>query len=78
MTRLLKSGHSYLKKEGKFYKVEEELNVLIKQDFKLDDKIVEITGITDELLDREGISEEEAFNRFKLLHKKVPYWSPII
>ena len=68
--KIIEMGALLLKKEGQFYKVEEELNVLVKQDFKLEAKIVEITGITDELLEKEGVSEQEAFNKFKLLHKK--------
>lgn len=55
--------------EGK-YKVADELEVLIKQDEPLPAKIVEITNITDEMLENEGISEEEAFLKFKNLHRK--------
>lgn len=52
------------------YQVNEELNVLIKQDFPLPEKIIEITGITDELLNSQGVTEQEAFLKFQKIHKK--------
>lgn len=39
----------------------DRLHVYIKPPFRLDPKIIEITGITDEFLDENGISEEDAF-----------------
>ncbi|NLN50138.1 MAG: 3'-5' exonuclease [Acholeplasmataceae bacterium] len=52
------------------YRVADELNCLIRQAEPLPAKIIEITGITDELLLNEGISEQEAFEKFQKLHKK--------
>lgn len=52
------------------YKLVSELGVLIKQEAPLPSKIVEITGITDELLEKEGITEREAFYKFQKMHKK--------
>lgn len=69
--RIIEIGAVLLKKtpEG-VYKIVDDLNVLIKQDEPLPEKIIEITGITDELLNNEGVSEEEAFRKFQALHKK--------
>lgn len=45
---------------------------LIKISLPLPEKIVEITGITDSLLAKEGIAEEEAFQAFaKMAHGKT-------
>lgn len=52
------------------YKIADELEVLIRQPEPLPAKIVQITNITDELLANEGISEQEAFLKFKKMHKK--------
>ena len=68
--RIIEIGAILLKREDKHFKVEKELNCLIKQPFPLPDKIVEITGITDDLLNAEGISESEAFHRFLDIYKK--------
>lgn len=46
------------------YKIKKELSLLIKQDKPLPDKIVEITNITDDMLNEHGVSEAEAFNLF--------------
>ena len=56
------------KKTDNQFGIVKELNVLIKQDLPLPDKIVEITGITDELLFAEGITEKEAFMKFQELY----------
>ncbi len=70
-SRIIEIGALLLKRreDGQF-KIDQELNVLIKQDAPLPEKIVEITNITDELLNEQGISEREAFEKFKLVHKK--------
>ncbi len=71
VSKIIEIGAVLLKKtpEG-VYKLVDELNVLIKQDAPLPAKIVEITGITDELLNLEGVSEREAFEKFQRIHKK--------
>ena len=51
------------------YRIKEELNLLIQASRKLPDKIVEITHITDEMLLREGVSQDEAFHRFFELYQ---------
>lgn len=68
--RIIEIGAILLKREDSLFKVEKELNCLIKQSTPLPSKIVEITGITDELLNDEGISESEAFHRFLEIYKK--------
>lgn len=69
--RIIEIGAILLEKtpEG-VYKITKDLNVLIKQDRPLPEKIIEITGITDELLNSEGITETEAFLKIQNLHKK--------
>lgn len=47
------------------YRSEKELNVLIRQNKPLPEKIIEITHITDEMLLRDGLEEIEAFNMLK-------------
>ena len=47
------------------YKVVRELEVYIRQDKPLLPKIVEITGITDQKLEQDGISPQEAWERIK-------------
>jgi len=49
------------------YKIKNELSVLIKQDRPLPEKIIEITNITDDMLETVGITEAEAFARFNEL-----------
>lgn len=67
--KIIEIGAILLKKTPQgVYSISEELNVLIKQSEPLPSKIVEITGITDELLINEGISEEEAFRKFYELY----------
>lgn len=50
------------------YEIVEELSVLVKQDKPLPEKITEITGITDEMLELDGVSRSEAFQMFKNLY----------
>lgn len=68
--RIIEIGALLLKRENALFKVEKELNVLIKQAKPLPEKIIEITGITDDLLNKEGISESEAFHQFLDIYKK--------
>ena len=50
------------------YEIVEELSVLVKQDKPLPEKITEITGITDEMLELDGVTRSEAFQMFKNLY----------
>lgn len=69
--RIIEIGAILLKKTPSgAYQINDELNVLIKQDSPLNEKIIEITSITDEMLNEQGISEAEAFLKFQKLHKK--------
>lgn len=61
---IIEIGAVLLEKNNDKYEVLKTLNVFIKQNEPLPAKIVEITGITDSLLNDEGISENEAFNLF--------------
>ncbi len=67
--KIIEIGAILLKKtpEG-VYSINKELNVLIKQNEPLPEKIIEITGITDDLLNSDGISEAEAFKKFTELY----------
>lgn len=68
--RIIEIGAILLKRQDNLFKVEKELNCLIKQSKPLPEKIIEITGITDDLLNQEGISESEAFHLFLDIYKK--------
>ncbi|MBE0701073.1 MAG: 3'-5' exonuclease, partial [Acholeplasmataceae bacterium] len=46
------------------YKEINRLSLLVKPDNPLPPKIIEITGITDDILKKEGVSQEEAFHQF--------------
>lgn len=63
---IIELGGVYYKKneKGKFIE-EEAFNFLIKQDKPLDPKIIEITGITDEMLQKDGVDEKVAYDYFK-------------
>ena len=50
------------------YEIVDELSVLVKQPTNLPEKITEITGITDEMLNLDGVSRSEAFEMFKRLY----------
>ncbi len=50
------------KKDNDIIKLEEE-NILIKQNFPIPSKIVELTNITDEILDKKGISKKDAYDK---------------
>ena len=64
------SGDLYSCEEtGKYHKVD-SLNIYIRQEFLLPAKIVELTGITDEKLQAEGISEREAAEKILCILKK--------
>ncbi len=69
---IIEMGAILLKNVGGSFEIEEELSVLIKQYEPLDPKITEITSITDEMLNKEGISEYEAFLLFEKLLENNP------
>jgi len=56
------------KKEGQL-EVTKELSLLVMPSKPLPQKIIDITHITDELLLREGVSQEEAFQKFVDLYQ---------
>lgn len=51
------------------YILKEEYDYLIKIDFKIPQEIVELTHITDDMLEKDGIYEEEMFETIKRLIK---------
>lgn len=55
--------------DGNYIKTD-ELSVLIKQDYPLPAKITEITGITDEMLAKDGVNRSVAFQMFDNLYTK--------
>jgi DNA polymerase III alpha subunit (gram-positive type) len=61
---IIEVGAVLLKRVDGQYKVTDELSLLVQPHKRLPDKIVEITHITDEMLLREGVTQEEAFQRF--------------
>ncbi len=66
--QIIEIGAILLVKEGNTYVIKEELSTLVMADRPLPPKIVEITHITDEMLLRDGISQEEAFHRLFQLY----------
>lgn len=65
--QIIEIGAILLEKKDDGYIVTEELSTLVQADRPLPSKITEITHITDEMLLRHGIPQEEAFHRlFKL------------
>ncbi len=52
------------------YEAIDELSTLVIPDKQLPAKIIEITHITDEMLLRSGISQEEAFHRFLTMYSE--------
>ncbi len=58
------------KTESGQYHVIDELSTLVLADRPLPSKIVEITHITDEMLLRDGITQEEAFHRFLKMYQE--------
>lgn len=69
---IIEMGAILLKNVDGSFEISEELSVLIKQDEPLDPKITEITSITDEMLNSEGITEFEAFLKFEKLMENNP------
>jgi DNA polymerase III subunit epsilon len=64
LDQIIEIGAIVLERVNGQYKVIEELSTLVLADRPLPEKITEITKITDEMLLREGITQEEAFHRF--------------
>src|SRR5690554_62555 len=66
---IIEIGAILLVKTGDQYLVQEELSLLVMPSKPLPQKIIDITHITDAMLLREGVSQEEAFQRlFDLYH----------
>lgn len=63
--QIIEIGAILLEKDisGK-YRVSDELSTLVLADRRLPAKITEITNITDAMLLRDGVSQEEAFHKF--------------
>lgn len=53
--------------DGRF-QIQDELSCLVKASKPLSPKITEITNITDEMLAKEGITEEEAYKQLKKMY----------
>lgn len=68
--KIIEIGAILLKRDPKVmqYRLEKELSVLIRQDQPLPPKIIEITHITDEMLLRDGIDEQDAFFQFRSMY----------
>lgn len=58
-------------------KVVETKNWLLNHGIFLSDKTIEITGITDEMIDAESVSPELAFDEFIEMFKDIPDWSNV-
>ena len=61
---IIEIGAILLEKKNNTYEIKSELNLFIKQDNPLPSKIVEITNITDEIINEFGVSEDQAFHEF--------------
>ncbi len=68
LDEIIEIGAIQLELIGNQYEVVDKLSVLIKQDKPLPPKITEITGITDDILNEEGISRPLAFQMFRSLY----------
>ncbi len=70
-SQIIEIGAIVLEKdvEGVF-KITQELQKLMRSDGPLPQKIIEITHITDDILLREGVSQEEGFMEFLKLYSK--------
>ena len=62
--QIIEMGAIVLENKEGTYVMTDELTTLVMADRPLPAKIIEITHITDEMLLREGITQEEAFHRF--------------
>ena len=70
-SQIIEIGAIVLEKDnfGK-HQVTHELQILMRSDRPLPQKIIEITHITDEILLREGVSQEEGFMNFLKLYSE--------
>ncbi|VEU82582.1 3'-5' exonuclease [Acholeplasma hippikon] len=60
--RVIEVGAILLEKNDLVYEVKERLDLLIKQEKPISDFITNLTGITNEMLAKDGVDEEIAFN----------------
>ena len=67
--QIIEIGAILLERVNNQYKVVEELSTLVLADRPLPDKIIEITHITDEMLLRDGITQEAACHRLFEMYK---------
>ncbi|WP_025724617.1 3'-5' exonuclease [Acholeplasma granularum] len=61
--KVIEIGAVLLEKKDDTYIIKEEVNLLIKQDKPITDFISNLTGITNEMLEKDGIDEESAFRK---------------
>lgn len=66
---IIEVGAVLLERAQGQYKIIDELSLLVQPHKRLPDKIVEITHITDDMLLRDGVTQEEAFRRFFELYQ---------
>ncbi|HHW79580.1 MAG TPA: 3'-5' exonuclease [Acholeplasmataceae bacterium] len=64
---IIEIGAIKLKLEENNYELTDDLSLLLVPSAPITSKITEITGITNEMLLREGVSQEEGFNKLSML-----------
>ncbi len=65
--KIIEVGAVLLVKDQDTYKVSKSLDLLIKQDQMITPFITNLTGITNEMVEKDGVSEEFAFNELNHL-----------
>lgn len=66
-SEIIEIGAIKLVNNNGIFEEAEELSLLVQSSNPLPEKITQITGITDEMLSLNGVSQEEAFQRLSLL-----------
>lgn len=66
--QIIEIGAIVLEKKGDTYQIKDQLSTLVMCDKPLPQKIIDITHITDDMLLRDGISQEAAFQAFLKLY----------
>lgn len=64
---IIEVGAVLLEKGDTGYEIKKEINLLISQEEPISDFITRLTGITNEMLAKDGVDEEVAFNELHLL-----------
>ncbi len=65
--RIIEVGAVLLEKGNSGYEIKKEINLLISQDEPISDFITNLTGITNEMLAKDGVDEAVAFNELHTL-----------